>query len=149
MSSVLEIQFYIGSPPSKLVQATTFLTCIWKAPGWISPITVPARSKAWMSVFVLFFMWVAALRRADRSSKESYCLWKKDYEPEEEARAQHGCRAIDERNEWMVRNSVGILTIVFFSLYGRCVDNTSKQVTTASLLILSNSLFLNRAIGSG
>jgi hypothetical protein len=40
------------------------------------------------SVFVLFFVQVAALRRADHSSKESYRLCKKDYGTEEEARAQ-------------------------------------------------------------
>jgi hypothetical protein len=40
------------------------------------------------SVFVLSFVYVAALRRADHSSKESYRLCKKDYETEEEARAQ-------------------------------------------------------------
>jgi hypothetical protein len=36
---------------------------------------------------------VAALRRADHSSKESYRLCKKDYETEEEARAQQ--RAVE------------------------------------------------------
>jgi hypothetical protein len=40
------------------------------------------------SVFVLFCMYVAALRWADPPSKESYRLCKKDYETEEEARAQ-------------------------------------------------------------
>jgi hypothetical protein len=40
------------------------------------------------------------LRRADHSSKESYRLCKKDYENEEEARAQQkGCRAIKEEEE--------------------------------------------------
>jgi hypothetical protein len=34
-----------------------------------------------------------ALRRADHSSKESYRLCKKDYETEEDARAQH--RAVE------------------------------------------------------
>jgi hypothetical protein len=33
-------------------------------------------------------VYVAAMRRADRSSKESYSLCKKDYGTEEEARAQ-------------------------------------------------------------
>jgi hypothetical protein len=37
-------------------------------------------------VFV-FCVWVEALQRADRSSKESYRLCKKDYETEEEVRA--------------------------------------------------------------
>jgi hypothetical protein len=40
------------------------------------------------SVFVLSCVYVAALRRADHSSKESYHLRKKDYETEEEAGAQ-------------------------------------------------------------
>jgi hypothetical protein len=40
------------------------------------------------SVFMLFCVHVAALRRADHSSKESYRLCKKDYDTEEEARAQ-------------------------------------------------------------
>jgi hypothetical protein len=39
-------------------------------------------------VFVLSCVQVAALRRADHSSKESYRLFKKDYKIEEEARAQ-------------------------------------------------------------
>jgi hypothetical protein len=48
------------------------------------------------SVFV-FYVQLAALRRADTPSKESYRLCKNDYETEEEARAQQkGCRAIDE-----------------------------------------------------
>jgi hypothetical protein len=42
-------------------------------------------------------MQVEALRWADHSSKEPYRLCKKDYETEEEARAQQkGFRAIDE-----------------------------------------------------
>jgi hypothetical protein len=44
--------------------------------------------------FILFvFSCVAASRRADPSSKESYRLRKKDYETEEEARAQQ--RAVE------------------------------------------------------
>jgi hypothetical protein len=39
------------------------------------------------SVFLLSCVYVAALRRADHSSKESYRLCKKDYETEQEARA--------------------------------------------------------------
>jgi hypothetical protein len=42
------------------------------------------------SVFVLVCVYVAALRRADHSSKKSYRLCKKDYETEEEARANEG-----------------------------------------------------------
>jgi hypothetical protein len=48
------------------------------------------------SVFVLSCVELAALRRADHSSKESYHLCKEDYETEEETRAQQkGSRAID------------------------------------------------------
>jgi hypothetical protein len=45
------------------------------------------------SVFVLSCVYVAALRRADPPSKESYSLFKKYYESEEEARAQQ--RAVE------------------------------------------------------
>jgi hypothetical protein len=45
------------------------------------------------SVYVLSCVYVAALRRADHSSKESYRLFKKDYETEEEVRAQQ--RAVE------------------------------------------------------
>jgi hypothetical protein len=45
------------------------------------------------SVFVLPCVQVAALRRNDHSSKESYRLCKKDYETEEEAREQQ--RAVE------------------------------------------------------
>jgi hypothetical protein len=40
------------------------------------------------SVFVLPYVYIAALGRADHSSKDLYRLCKKDYETEEEARAQ-------------------------------------------------------------
>jgi hypothetical protein len=91
----------------------------------IKPITVVAWSKAWIvfaplnagimvsnptqgmdvcvciySVSVLSCVYVAALWRADHSSKESYCLCKKDYKTEEEARAQQ--RAVEPvMNKWM------------------------------------------------
>jgi hypothetical protein len=39
-------------------------------------------------LFVLFCVQVEDLRRADHSSRDSYRLCKKDYETEEEARAQ-------------------------------------------------------------
>jgi hypothetical protein len=45
------------------------------------------------SVFVLSCVLVAALRRADHSSKESYRLCKNDYKTEEEATAQQ--RAVE------------------------------------------------------
>jgi hypothetical protein len=43
--------------------------------------------------FVCIILCVGALRRADHSLKESYCLCKKDYETEEEARVQQ--RAVE------------------------------------------------------
>jgi hypothetical protein len=52
------------------------------------------------SLFVLSSVWVAALRQAGHSSKESYRLCKNDYETEEDARAQ--LRAVKPLlNEWM------------------------------------------------
>jgi hypothetical protein len=51
------------------------------------------------SVFV-FCAQVAALRRDDYSSKESYPLCKKDYETEEEARAQQRV-VVSLTNGWM------------------------------------------------
>jgi hypothetical protein len=87
------------------------------------PITVAARSKVWTvlarsnsrivwsnpirgmdvcvcvySLFVLTCVQVAALRRTDHSSKESYRLCKKDYATEEETGPNKSYRAIDE---WM------------------------------------------------
>jgi hypothetical protein len=82
----------------------------------IERIMVAARSKAWTvfsrsdvgivslnptegmdvsilcvySVFVLSCVWVAGLRRADQSSKESYRLCKKAHETEEKARPNNG-----------------------------------------------------------
>jgi hypothetical protein len=48
------------------------------------------------SVFMLFCMQVAALRRADSPSKESYRLSiHVDWETEKAAKADKGCRAID------------------------------------------------------
>jgi hypothetical protein len=52
------------------------------------------------SVIVLSCVQVVALRRPDHSSKESYCLYKTDYETEEEAGAQQ--RALELLvNEWI------------------------------------------------
>jgi hypothetical protein len=45
------------------------------------------------SMFVLSCVQVTALRLADHSSKESYCLCKRDYETEEEVKAHQ--RAVE------------------------------------------------------
>jgi hypothetical protein len=88
------------------------VTIVLLVTSW--PITVAARYKAWTvfarsnagivnanptqgmevvcvySMFVLSCVWIEALRRADHSSKESYRLYKKDYETEGETRASYG-----------------------------------------------------------
>jgi hypothetical protein len=46
------------------------------------------------SVFVLFCVYVAALRQADSPSKESYRLCKKDYETEETNNTQTNSGAL-------------------------------------------------------
>jgi hypothetical protein len=51
------------------------------------------------SVSVLSFVSVAALRRADQSSKEPCRLCKKDYETEEDARTQQSSLG-SLMNEW-------------------------------------------------
>jgi hypothetical protein len=52
------------------------------------------------SVFVLSCVYVAALRRADRSSRELYCLCNNDYETKEQVIAQQ--RAVEAwMNEWI------------------------------------------------
>jgi hypothetical protein len=62
------------------------------------------------SMFVLSCALVAALRRAYPPSKVSYRVHKKDYEIEEEARAQQ--RAVEPLlNEWMnIRRVLGVYT---------------------------------------
>jgi hypothetical protein len=62
-----------------------------------------SHSRNLFSVFVLSFVQVVALRRADHSSKKTYGLCKKDYETEEEARAQQ--RTVEPlMNEWMLNS---------------------------------------------
>jgi hypothetical protein len=52
---------------------------------------------AFYSVFMLYYVQLEALRRADHAIKEFYRLCIKDYGTEEEVRAQQmGCRAVDE-----------------------------------------------------
>jgi hypothetical protein len=65
-----------------------------------TPITVAARSKAWMSlcvysVFVLSCVQVAALRQADPRSKEYYRLCKKIEKLKKRQGQTKDCRAID------------------------------------------------------
>jgi hypothetical protein len=60
-----------------LVESTVVTTAgyVWVITGSHSaPIPMAARSKAWMSVFILCLCSVAALRRTDPPSKESYRL---------------------------------------------------------------------------
>jgi hypothetical protein len=57
------------------------------------------------SMFVLSCVQVAALRRADPPSKESYCLCKNDYETKEEARAQQkATEPLMNENEQIKKN---------------------------------------------
>jgi hypothetical protein len=70
------------------------------------------------SVFVLSCMHVAALRRADNSSKESYRLCKEDYETEEEARVQQ--RSVEPlMNEYyatvLSKHNMSLIVIILVS----------------------------------
>jgi hypothetical protein len=70
------------------------------------------------SVFVLFCVQVTVLWRADRSSKESYRLCKKDYETEEEVGAQQ--RAVEPlMNEIKMNEKVRNFRLyaIFSSIY--------------------------------
>jgi hypothetical protein len=59
---------------------------------------------------VLSCLLVAALRRADHSSKESYRPCKKDYETDEEDRAQQ--RAVEPLiNEWMNEICLDVVSV--------------------------------------
>jgi hypothetical protein len=57
------------------------------------------------SVFMLSCVYVVALRWADSPSKESHCLCKKDYETEDEAKAQQ--RTVEPlMSEWLYQYPV-------------------------------------------
>jgi hypothetical protein len=91
------------------------------------------------SVFVLSRVQVAALRRAVHSFKESYRLCKKDYETEEEARAQQMDVGHWWMSEWM--NEWNYLTwgSLLFScrkIQGQYLD----QAPTTSFQIISSYL---------
>jgi hypothetical protein len=85
-----------GIPGSNTTQAMDVCVCVY-------------------SVFVLSCVQVAALWRADHLSKESYCLRKKDYETEEEARAQQRA-VVPLMNKWW-RIGMGNLVILMVFLY--------------------------------
>jgi hypothetical protein len=97
------------------------------------------------SVFVLSGVQATAFGLADHSSKESYRLWKNEYETEEEARAQQkGCRAIFGCvNEW---NSLGTDSVVKEPIYWSntppvhipCQMNLMHNVIPYSLKIYFN-----------
>jgi hypothetical protein len=59
-----------------------------KLGSWVRIPLSASMSVCVSSAFVFSCVQVAALRRADHSSKESYRLCKTDYETEEEVRAQ-------------------------------------------------------------
>jgi hypothetical protein len=105
------IIFYIGVYNTRILCGTSCISRSQWLRGLRHELSSLARTlgswvriplKAWMSMcaFILCLLscvLVAALRRADLSCKSPTVCAKKDYETEEEARAQQkGCRAIDE-----------------------------------------------------
>jgi hypothetical protein len=100
-------------------------------------------------VFVLSCVWVAVLRRADHSSKEANRVYKKDYETEEEARAQQ--RPVESlMNEWTLTNcdyknykTFTILLTLQFTVAG---TESSQFIFTNGCLATgpNNVIFLSR-----
>jgi hypothetical protein len=129
-------------------------TCRWRWPrGLRHELSSPARTlaswvrislEAWMSVcvysvFVLSCMYVAALRRADPPSKESYrmCIglrnWKSGQGPTK------GCRAIDE---WM--NIIGPMYLwsVWRPRSPRSTSNGPRSLPSKSVSVNHSSVTL-------
>jgi hypothetical protein len=86
------------------------------------------------SAFALSCVQVAALRRADHLSKESYRLRKKDYETEEEARAQQ--RAVESLNEWMNERQLIICKLTLSSHFSEKVNEFGITIYISMMLMI-------------